>query len=115
MRTEWQDPKTGLIWAVEPEDRLYTYNEAMKKEWSNDWRVPTINELISLLDHNKSYPSCSAPLIFNKHHYWFWSVSPSVGYPTFALGVSFFYNGDVLSVSRVNNGCVRLVRGEMKE
>jgi len=57
---EWQDPETKLIWEVKTQsnfERLYNYNEALDYAKSlnrtfysnsNRWRVPTIDELLTL-------------------------------------------------------------------
>jgi len=57
---EWKDPKTRLIWEVKNMDNyenLYNYNESLEYakslnrnfySGSNRWRVPTIDELLTL-------------------------------------------------------------------
>ena len=65
------DSKTGLIWQDEYSDNNNTikssswqdaidYCEALTLGGNNDWRLPNIKELLSIVDYSKSNPSINA-------------------------------------------------------
>jgi len=87
----WIDEETELMWEIKQInniDETYTWDEAFKfaeqlnKEkyaGYDDWRVPTVKELQSLVDFTRSEPAIKKPLINNLlegENYW--SSSPEV-------------------------------------
>lgn len=109
------DTKTGLMWKQQPEERDYRYKEAMQCfnqggiEFAgfDDWRLPTIIELKSLIIPKQQPAICL--LAFPQTKHWFWSSSPQGGNPYHAWRVS-FYDGSVYSYLRDYCYGVRLVR-----
>jgi hypothetical protein len=86
----WQDPDTGLIWQKQVDDNKYTWQEAFeyaKKLNSqnygniNNWRVPTIEELKTLITEEKSTNSKGDGFYIKKElvenipteYFWVWS------------------------------------------
>lgn len=63
----WEDPETGLEWQVASPGRM-TWHEAMEYAGSlflagkNDWRLPTLVDLESLLDRTGARPD-GRPLV----------------------------------------------------
>ncbi|HPI97028.1 MAG TPA: DUF1566 domain-containing protein [Gammaproteobacteria bacterium] len=56
----------------------------------NDWRVPTSQELISIVDNSVTGPSIDSSYFPNTNSWYFWTASPSAYYPSGALCINFF-------------------------
>ncbi len=116
-----KDTKTHLMWKQEPEVGKYTWADAMKKFGSNvsfagydDWRMPTIDELKTLLSEDEDEDEDDAQQRLNQVVFWglsgtFWSASPNVDYGDYAWYVD-FYDGDDGWYGKDNAFQVRLVR-----
>jgi hypothetical protein len=110
--SEVVDHQTGLIWMKQVKTGLKVaqaqdYAEQVARETGRAWRVPTVDELISLVDRSCSEPASRFPDMPSK---WFWSSSPYVGDAGYAWFV-FFSNGYVGNYYRSSSDAVRLVRG----
>ena len=77
----------------------------------SDWRLPTADELQSIVDYGVASPGPTVDAIWfpNTQGNVFWSSSPSVGGPAFAWYV-YFGNGFVSNGYRNGSVYVRLVR-----
>lgn len=112
--TEIFDCQTNMVWQRSYKTNL-TFNEALEyatqlsKETGLEWRVPTIEELSSLLDRTRRVPASSFP---NMPAIAFWSSLPYVGNTYLAWYVN-FDDGNVGSVSRTSGNAVRLVHSGM--
>ncbi len=112
------DSRTRLMWADDSEAGSVThtfahavaYCEALNLGDHSDWRVPTMHELYTLVDYNRTHPAILGTI----HH-----VSPS-GYwssdsypldPNLILGIDFEDGSDGISPKNVPQ-YVRCVRGE---
>ncbi|TYT74466.1 DUF1566 domain-containing protein [Desulfobotulus mexicanus] len=151
QRATVMDEKTGLEWmrcslgqtwdgsTCVGEAKAYTWENAMaaaeklNKEGGycghRDWRLPTIEELNTLVycssgkradwkpgsqggkcEDNFQKPTINLVTFPNTPESWFWSSSPNANYSSSAWGLH-FGSGGVGSNSKHYNGQVRLVRG----
>lgn len=111
---EVTDHKTGLIWrAVEEDEGEFTWDEAQTRaqevaqQTGLPWRVPTVDELASLVDRALSNPASAFPDMLSGI---FWSCSPYVGDSYYAWYVN-LNHGNVSFNYRNFSLAVRLVRG----
>ncbi|CAK0756417.1 hypothetical protein CCP4SC76_2780003 [Gammaproteobacteria bacterium] len=108
------DTQTNLIWDKTFKDNLTFYEALYYAEQANqdnylgynDWRVPTIQEILSLVDYTKYDPASTFP---NMPSSFFWSSAPYAYYSVNAWNVN-FYGGSANSGSRSSGLAVRLVR-----
>ena len=96
-----RDVVTGLTWQRNlPEtytgcvatctwDKAKAYCDSLVLEGSDDWRLPTMIELVSILDDNAVMPSIDAAAFPNTPSDNFWSASPNTGNSGQAWGVGF--------------------------
>ena len=75
-----------------------------------DWRLPNINELVSLVEEQCSDPAINLNRFPNTPSSLVWSGSPLADYSGYAWFV-FFFNGFSYANDRNNYYAVRLVRG----
>ena len=107
----WVDPDTNLEWQVETSENRMTQFEAFKyaESLGEGWRLPTIKELISLVDYERSHSSCKTNSLQNFSSY-YWS-STSHAYNTSFAWVVYFGSGYVHYGYKSYNYYVRCVRG----
>ncbi len=110
-----KDTKTGLMWAKEGSGKTMNYEEAERYchecniGGHNDWRMPTVDELESLVDRTKYNPAIVSDLFKVKTDDWYWTSTPYASYSVSAWLVG-FYHGSVVWGGR-DSGCyVRPVR-----
>ena len=106
------DSSTGLMWAVETLDTMTqaTAFEAAKASTlsgHSDWRVPTVRELQSIVDHSRSNPACA--LVFRAKSAGYWTSTDYAPDPALAWIVVFSYCYTFASL-KSNAYFVRLVR-----
>ncbi len=91
-----------------------TWNEANNLQHSfagyQDWRLPTIRELQTLVEPGKNNPAINSDIFPETLSSFFWSGSPSAVSSNLAWYVGFGY-GYAFSNSRGDGNRVRLVRG----
>jgi uncharacterized protein DUF1566 len=133
-----QDVNTGLIWEVKcsicsVQDHLHgvknsyrwSGNGSQETIWDwlddlnaeggtgyaghNDWRIPNVRELESIVDYGGSFPTID-PVFGSTAMGYYWSSSTYVGVPSLARDVHFGAGG-VGYDDKTNKFCVRAVRG----
>ena len=77
---------------------------------ASDWRMPTVDELHSLVHHGRVNPAIDTDYFPHTSPFHFWSGSPSAYYSNRAWGV-WFSGGGAHHGYRSDVGRVRLVRG----
>ncbi|MFH0995462.1 MAG: DUF1566 domain-containing protein [Pseudomonadota bacterium] len=82
----------------------------------SDWRLPSINELDSIVNCDIPYPGLSINTSYfpNTFAFLYWSSNTSASSTTNAWGVTFNY-GHVSNTPKCNNFYVRAVRGEQSQ
>jgi hypothetical protein len=109
-----KDTKTKLMWDKNGSQERLTYAQAeefvaeLNKEQYPDWRIPTREELLTLVDDTKHDPAIDP--IFKCESAGYWTSTPYANYPDNIAGVVGFSNGYVYGFSRGSSGYVRPVR-----
>ncbi len=108
------DVTTGLVWQRSDNgqagwEQAITYCEGLSFDGFSDWRLPTINELLSITDYSYSYPSANS-IVFPDINltYGYWSSTVRASQTSYAWYVWFEY-GNVGS-SNIPLGYFRCVR-----
>ena len=110
------DPKTGLEWSPTLGERVNWKTakkvaEAYRGGGHDDWRLPTIEELITLIDFSRFNPAANTDLFPDMKSSWYWSSTLDASSPgDFAWCVGFSY-GYVNGSSQYDAAFVRAVRG----
>ena len=105
------DTKTGLMWSKLGTDKTYTWDEAvelcMKITGHNDWRLPTIEELFSIVDYSRYNPAIDT--VFKCEPSVYWSSTTYAYRPSYAW-IVLFYGGYVYYEYKTYDYYVRAVR-----
>ncbi|MBK1723021.1 Lcl domain-containing protein [Thiocystis violacea] len=123
------DTRTGLMWKTCVEGQTWsggtcTRGGATSHPWAaaldlaesatfaghDDWRLPNVNELMSLVEPCRTNPSINDSLFPNTPTWYVWSGSPNVSFSDHAWYVLFSY-GFAEYFVRSEDVHVRLVRG----
>ena len=130
--TEWsmvQDNVTGLIWEVKTDDgsihdegNTYTWQDAQDVFIAelnsssfgahSDWRVPTIEELVSILNFGTYNPVINTDYFPNTVTYLYWSSTTLADIATIAWTLSFGAGSTYDGYNKSYTLSVRAVRGE---
>jgi len=108
------DTKTNLMWWKKGTDIAYDWQQAVGycKDLAfyghSDWRLPTIEELFSIIDHGRHDPAINPVFKCKSSNYW--SSTTYTDYPSNAWYVYFSYGG-VHNYSKSYGSYVRAVRG----
>ncbi|MBM3237576.1 DUF1566 domain-containing protein [Candidatus Poribacteria bacterium] len=111
------DKETGLVWEKAPSMNAMDWDSALFESYQyylggrKGWRLPTIEELASLVDPNGGPPTLpSGHPFINVQSVPYWSSTTGAGATTDAWCVN-FANGDVEDRSKNANQYVWCVRG----
>ncbi len=87
------DNNTGLVW-MKTDDGVtrdwqtaVDYCDTLSFGGLSDWRLPTYQELESIVDYGRTNPAINP--VFSCQSYHYWSASTSANYPDNAWGVNF--------------------------
>lgn len=111
------DNVTALVWQQSVPSTQYTQPEAamycagLNLGGYTDWRLPSVIELLSIVDRSTYAPSINAAAFPNTPSQWFWSSTPYAGavIPVW-WGVFFIYGNPTSSASELAADYVRCVR-----
>ncbi len=126
------DNKTGLMWKKCSEgqtgssctgraktfswEQAFEYVQTLNKntgfEGYSDWRLPTINELRSLIEERCVNPAVNAEVFPNTLSKAFWTSSPFAGFTNHAWYVNFDQGYDNYLRIKYDGNYLRLVRSQ---
>lgn len=89
-----RDRTTGLVWQRPIAVQQKVWSEAMKycPTLGTGWRLPSLNELQTLVDEDKETPAIDGDAFPNTPPKdYFWTSSPQAGHADFAWYVTFFH------------------------
>jgi hypothetical protein len=112
------DKETGLVWAESPNTTTKIWDEALYYCYNlilggrKGWRLPTVEELESLVDPNEISPALPGGHPFNNvQSSYYWSSTTYAGDTCYAWTVD-MRNGGVINRHKVNHvNYIRPVRG----
>ena len=106
------DTQTGLEWS---KDNLgpMTWQDAIDgfAKGKNGWRMPTIEELLTIVDYTKYDPATTLPNMVSSDY---WSSTTSAD-STHGAWTVYFYDGYVSNYAKSYSRYVRAVRGEKQK
>ncbi|RUM62395.1 MAG: DUF1566 domain-containing protein [Sulfurimonas sp.] len=117
------DEKTNLIWqdniSVKTDRFIWEdaidYCEALDFANSQEWRVPNINELFSIVHMEHAFPSINTDIFKNiVPRYYYWSSTTFAGNTNFVWNIYFGY-GHESTCTRNHRYYVRCVRDKEPE
>ena len=109
------DNNTGLIWQQTiPTDKYkwdnaVSYCNGLSYAGYNDWRLPTPQEFLTIVDNSRDNPAIDTTYFPNTPSGYFWSSSTYVSDTNYAWNVN-FHVGNVLFNGKSNTNYVRCVR-----
>ncbi|KXJ45856.1 DUF1566 domain-containing protein [Marinobacter sp. Hex_13] len=105
------DTKTGLQWtkATVAEDVTFEKAQEAVEALGKGWRLPTVDELFSLVDHSKHEPAIDSDAFPDTKNDCYWTSTPCAWNDT-AVWVVYFDDGGVYHGHRSSYACVRAVR-----
>ena len=116
------DNATGLMWVYNANGagcfsggtktwtQAITSAESLTFAGYSDWRLPNINELISIVDYGRYNPAITPNYFRNTKAAYYWSSTTYTSNSGFAWYIE-FYNGYASGVTKANSYYVRPVRG----
>jgi hypothetical protein len=94
------DKETGLVWEKSPDTTTRTWADAIVYAYQKTvggrkgWRLPTVEELASLVDPTQTNPALTSGHPFtNVQSYGYWSSTTYVHVASGAWFVDFYYGG----------------------
>ena len=112
----WQRFAVGQNWSAstclgEPEELTFDQALSVSSNFAgySDWQLPTIAELLTLIDYENYKPAINSKAFPNTPSTGFWSSSPFGAHPELVYYIN-FERGSVAQQSRSEVWAVRLVR-----
>lgn len=108
------DEQNDLLWlsldATDAKTR-YSFEEALEhcdnlSFYNRSWRLPTLEELYSIVDYKRSSPSVNSDYFGSMMHRYYWSATPFNEEESYVVGFKF---GTVATSSKKNRSYVRCV------
>ena len=106
------DTKTGLIWTKNTIAKDVDFDDAEQAvaTLGEGWRLPTVDELNSIVDRSKCRPAIDTEAFPDTERDWYWTSTPCTWDEESAVWVVYFGLGLVGDHGRYSLGCVRAVR-----
>lgn len=103
--------ESEIGWQIDCPDEPMTWDEAMEYAKKQDigWRLPTIQELFSIVDYEQHNPAINKGIFSGTNSSGYWSSTTLARNTSFAWYVV-FYSGYVNSDYKTGKYYVRLVR-----
>jgi hypothetical protein len=108
------EPATGLEWSktlLDGEKVNFEKAEKAVAELGEGWRLPTREELLTLVDLERHDPCIDTDKYPDTKSTWYWTATPCAWRPESARWVVYFGDGDVDYDGIGGYACVRAVRG----
>jgi len=110
------DTDTGLMWQQGETSSMtweaaLTYSEGLYLAGYDDWRLPTVTELQSIVDYSHYSPAIDTALFQVTLSSYYWSSTTHAYYTYGAWCVNFSYYGNVNADNKLRAYAVRAVRG----
>ncbi len=105
------DNTTGLTWTKTTiaQEVNHQAAETAAAALGDGWRLPTVNELFSLVDHTQEEPAIDTGTFPDTQNDWYWT-STKTAWNEAAVWVVYFGLGDAYGSHRDSGACVRAVR-----
>ena len=111
------DHTTGLMWTIDDiaDDRM-NWNDADAAAKAvtlggfNDWRLPTRQELLTLVDDTRFGPAIDTAAFPRCKSAWYWTSTSWAGSPASAAWVVYFGHGYSAVINRNHDARVRACR-----
>ncbi len=92
-----KDTRTGLLWEDTPHvkevkithPKAVLYCKALKLGGYTDWRLPTIKELLSIVDYSRTSPATFKAFDYTEPESFYWSSTPIADADDEFWGVNF--------------------------
>ena len=114
------DTTTGLMWTRKNVgSKRLTWSDAktacaaVREGGFEDWRLPTIQELLSLVDYSRTQRAIDP--VFECESAWYWSATLYSSSPSDYAWVVYFNDGHSACYGRNYEYCVRAVRSGHKD
>jgi len=114
-----EDRVTGLMWYDDLNDDAYDWSGSIgfcankESEGYLDWRLPSIEELMTIVDKNKTSGGHKQSIFSNMHNSIHWTSTETIDGSSYAWALAFNDVGnDIYNKDKTNNARIRCVRGK---